>query len=689
VVPFKDAIKKMHDEPNAKHSFFFFLCEKGKDDKPVVLSDKTKVDWDKNTEAQEVLKNAKTQSHATGIMQLTGTTLALKPVKIRMPKVKLGHVMQIFVDHAQLHKYVEAVEVGEPEGETQPEPSSHQPTTAPPQGEPQPLDSLERFEHNWKGMEIAFNKAVNTPHGTTLEQIRALAFARATTDPSKGIQILQTLEGEIIKALKEAVKAKTETPPPVPPTTTAPGPQETSTPSEGQKTEGKPTTAPEQPTTPTPEQMEKLLLDILPANEKENARLIGGTWKRYLEVNPALSNVGPTPQFKYEKGDAHCDKKGDIIIPIQGKDPKDALAAYILECGNVKQQKGFGELKGKFMEQAKTTKPMSNTEFGEKKIAIESEAVMDEFRAFAKLRIGKEEVPYQADRNLADLMVTIAGSLKWENLSRKEREPFESSTLKFFINERKFGGKEFDAFKNNQPELKKWLDDNPELLELCLKSMEESEDSREAIRERTATTRHNRDSQDPTDPKRLTSRETYAFEMIGEQPGSVGNAMVTQLGLNPLTPDAGAFKGSLTAMAKDEALKPAVEAVVMLTNMAMQARLKEGAPNCVQFTEEMEGVARARLAKIKEKASEKFAALIAKFYEMHEKNLLNALNKRDDLKGQVPAFKGNLDALLQKPDDMEKVASQFEQMIERQEAGTKKSLRITWSLLEGLLRALV
>jgi hypothetical protein len=149
-----------------------------------------------------------------------------------------------------------------------------------------------------------------------------------------------------------------------------------------------------------------------------------------------------------------------------------------------------------------------------------------------------------------------------------------------------------------------------------------------------------------------------------------------------------AITATLADLKKEPALAPAVEAMVMLTNEAMQARLGNDAPTCVKFSEEMAGVARARLAKVKADDPEQFKKVLQKYYERHRDRLLTALDKQDDLKGQVPAFKHTLDALIDKPGDVDAVAAQFEAMIQGLEDRVKKSLRINWTLLEGLLRAL-
>jgi hypothetical protein len=433
---------------------------------------------------------------------------------------------------------------------------------------------------------------------------------------------------------------------------------------------------------------------------------LANTWERYLKANPDLGKLTTTPKFKYvlpKQGDlTEEDRKERMIycegttihLPIvEGEDPTDALAAYIFESGNAKNEAEFSKIKQTFSETtlstAKVTDPASNLEFGRQKIEAESKSVMEEFTAFAKLRMGGvDDLPHQANRNIVDVTLTIAGTLKMENLSEDDKNLIDEDVRKL-MEAQKTNSESFDEFKKDKTGLKKWLDDHPKLLSLCLKSME-SKEAQEAIKERTATTRHKNDAE-PDDPRKLTSRDLYAFEMIGDQPGSVGNAMAKQLGFDPKNfsnPTFTTFKGSLTPLLKDEKLKPAVEALVMLTSMAMEEHLGEDAPDCVQFTEEMKEVARARLAKVKKTAPKGFKDHIVTHYGKHKKNLITMLNNQQGLKEQASLFERTLDPLLDEPGGLNEVAKQFEKMIEKQEEPVKKKLRITWSLLEGLVRAL-
>lgn len=113
---FKDAVKKMHDDPKLRYHYFF--CEKGQDNKPVVLVDTQKIALDKG-DAKETLDTAKGASHGVGIMYVVDGTLVLKPGKSNISKIKLKGGLMVAVDRAQLQKFVQVVEIGEPDFESE------------------------------------------------------------------------------------------------------------------------------------------------------------------------------------------------------------------------------------------------------------------------------------------------------------------------------------------------------------------------------------------------------------------------------------------------------------------------------------------------------------------------------------------------------------------------------------------
>jgi hypothetical protein len=642
--------------------------------------------------------------------QLTVVVEEMSPLLITNDESDEDLSVLLAVDTTKLDKAMEDPNFGtenddEIDVEALSKPKPNQTTETGPKDEPQPSLLREQFDQKWKAIAPAFNMAVVTRQGPALQQMHDLAFQRVDTDPGKAILVLARLEVAVKTALKEAVNAKTETPPSKPPITTPPETvQKTEVPESpptkvpesppttvDEKTEEKPTVG-EQPvevekqTSPTKEEMVNQLLKCLPEEQKEIAQQVGDTWGRWLEVNPALRTLKGMPEFTYAEGGAHAEGE-KIVIPLKGKEPTDALAAYIFESGNVENQKQFDELKMKFGDLVKT-KPQSLQDYGDKKLAVEANTIMDEFRAFAGLRAGKEALPKQADRNLADLTMAIAGSLKLENLGPEEQKLFDKDVRRL-IDLQKSGSKEFDEFKDDEKGLKKWLDERPQLLAMCLKSMNENEETRAAILARSRTTIHDINSvNDPTDPKRLTSRELYAFEMVSEQPGTVVNGMCKQMEIAPQRLDCMAFKNGLTAFKKDPELQPAVESLVMLTGMTMKARLGEGAPNSVDFTKGMEDVARARLAKVKKDAPVKFEQAIATHYGKLKDALIRTMEKQESLKGATGQFGNILGALLNKPASVDLVATQFEKLIEGEKDDVKKSLRITWSFLEGLLKAL-